>query len=237
MNAINGAVTWDPGEDLRYERKFFIDRASAREVKFMIKVYPAVFRKLHPPRLVNNIYLESPRMACYQDNIDGISPRAKYRVRWYGETTQKKAAAVLEIKRKANLVGDKLRLPLGSWDATEPIYNSTVAQLVKSGTGEATGPLANRRCILANCYRRSYFQSADGGFRLTLDEDVVFRAFRRDRLDERRVVREPATIVEIKYPLANDSRADAVSGYFPFRVARISKYVRGVDLLRQNFLL
>ena len=37
----------------------------------------------NPPREINNIYFDNLNFTSAQNNIDGISERAKFRVRWY----------------------------------------------------------------------------------------------------------------------------------------------------------
>lgn len=224
--------------DHRYERKYFLNGVSHREVKLLLDLHPKLFRESFPPRFVNNIYLDSLGLGCYHANLAGVSPRQKYRIRWYGALHQKSAAPVLEIKRKVNLAGDKIRVPLGQWDTSLPITDRAIAHLIERTDGErcVLGQFRDLRCILANRYRRSYFESSDGLFRITIDRAIQFFPFRYARLIVGKVVNEPGVVVEIKYPTSLDIMGEEVARRFPFRISRISKYVRGVEVLRGNFL-
>ena len=81
-----------------------------------------------------------------------------------------------------------------------------------------------------NRYHRRYYVSRDGKFRLTLDTNMAFhrvggltKRLARRRVDHRNV------IVELKYGVDEDVAASRVSGFFPFRVTKSSKYVQGID--------
>ena len=36
-------------------------------------------------RIVNSIYYDNPQYSSIKDNLAGITPRSKYRLRWYGD--------------------------------------------------------------------------------------------------------------------------------------------------------
>lgn len=84
---------------------------------------------------------------------------------------------------------------------------------------------------LVNCYRRSYFLSADRRFRLTLDTDLRFFPV-RDRADGRgaAALAERQVILELKFDVADADLAAAITNALPFRLTRYSKYVRGMEL-------
>ena len=55
-------------QELRFEKKFVCDRHSAQDVHAIITLHPAGFRHVHPPRQINNVYLDSEDFSCYQDH-------------------------------------------------------------------------------------------------------------------------------------------------------------------------
>jgi hypothetical protein len=85
--------------------------------------------------------------------------------------------------------------------------------------------------VLFNRYFRHYYATYDGAFRLTLDDKQTFfkvnglfgNQFVHRQLNARDV------IVELKYEIEQEPQANRVSGFFPFRVTRNSKYVQGIE--------
>ena len=95
--------------------------------------------------------------------------------------------------------------------------------------------LASLVPVLLNRYQRDYFGSSDGRLRLTVDRRQRYSAFRRVgggaptvwlHLDE--------VVLELKYAVGDDELAAHATQAFPFRLARQSKYVRGVDMITSS---
>jgi hypothetical protein len=222
------------GDEQRYERKFAPDFSSARQLDTQVRTHPSLFRTLYPDRWVNNVYLDTLDLACYRDNVDGNALRAKYRIRWYGDLLQAAARPVLEIKRKVGLVGSKLRFPLVSpFDTRAGLGEAALRSLL--GGSEvpdfASEHLARMRVVLVNRYLRSYLLSADGHYRVTIDRELSFQSLPITAGCRGRRVQDPHLILELKYDRALEAGVSAVTSAFPFRVTRISKYVRGVEQL------
>ena len=99
---------WDqPLEEYRYERKFIVERLGNEQIRSLVRLHPAMFVMPYPPRWVNNIYLDTPELANYVDNVDGAVDRRKVRLRWYHGLFEPASQAVLEFKIKRGLVGRK----------------------------------------------------------------------------------------------------------------------------------
>ena len=220
--------------NLRYERKFTVNATHASAIELMIKRHPAFFRTLYPKRQINNIYLDTDGLTFYEANKIGISERQKVRVRWYGALFGRITSPILEFKIKHGLVGDKWSWKLADFDFEKGFSMSDVNALLDASdlpmpVREALKPL---KPSLLNSYHRSYFQSADQQYRLTLDEQLIY--YRIDRyqnsfLQKRKTPEE--YIVELKYGLDMDSHVDSISAHLPYRMDKSSKYVNGIDLL------
>ncbi len=232
-------ATAEPDDNWRYERKYFLRSVSADDAELLIRLCPRYFRQVYPDRYINNIYLDSPSLRCYWENVDGVSPRFKQRLRWYGELRQDDATATLEIKRKYNAVGDKIRIPLGAFNSAEAINDDGVAALLGTAVNDRRflSHGDGFKCVLVNRYLRRYYATFDGLFRATLDRELQFYPVDNGRRASDLAVRENVAIVEIKYARDHDSLAREVLEYFPFRPTRISKYVYGVDLLHSHHYL
>ena len=85
---------------------------------------------------------------------------------------------------------------------------------------------------LFNRYRRYYFLSADGRFRLTVDTDLQFgRASASNGLRATLTPFARTLILELKFGATEAEQADRVTNSLPFRLARYSKYVLGIGRL------
>ncbi|MCP4214222.1 MAG: VTC domain-containing protein [bacterium] len=73
----------------RYERKFHITDLDRAETETIIKHHPAMFSAIFRPRIIYNLYLDTPWLKNYHDNIDGAASREKMRIRWYDNQTIK----------------------------------------------------------------------------------------------------------------------------------------------------
>jgi hypothetical protein len=225
--------------NLRYERKFLAEPMSLAETLALVRRHPALFCEAYPPRSVNNIYLDSPALRDYHDHIQGVACRSKMRIRWYGSCGLAVEQPVLERKIKRGMVGGKFShpLPAMAWDADDP--RRVVDAALRCGDVPAALRAAAglRMPTLVNRYQRRYYVSADGSFRLTVDWDLQFSGFARFAADGSFSAAGPSVILELKYaPRHADLAADAVSNALPFRLARCSKYVLGVQRIPSGAL-
>jgi len=240
LNRFNTEDLSNAPPAFRYERKFHTDLFSLREVEPIVKQHPLLFRKTYPVRTVNNIYVDTEDLACYMDNIEGKSPRLKYRLRWYGDLNSQASPITLEIKRKFDHVGDKIKWLLGCWGGGGDISNEQVRFLLRnvpSGSILHAERLADFKCVLANRYTRQYYVSSNGLFRLTLDHKLSYYAFRYGILDISHEFVDQSVILELKYDKRHEHDAEHITKHIPLRVSKLSKYVRGVELLRRKHFL
>jgi hypothetical protein len=218
---------------LRCERKFYASGVALAEVELLLRTHPAHFRVLHPTRHVNNVYLDTPNLARFLTHVDGCAERIKLRVRWYGAALGTVPAPVLERKARRGGVGSKLRVELpplryGPGFDTQAVR---LAALARCG-GALAAELAVSEPVLFNRYRRSYYLSADGRFRVTLDSELRFEAVLGRAAGMLRTFTErDLVVVELKYDPRDEPRAERVAGRLPFRLSKFSKYVAGVTRL------
>ena len=222
-------------QDLRYERKFVCDRHAARDIGAIIKLHPAGFRVVHPPRQVNNVYLDSENFHCYRDHVAGVGIRQKYRLRWYGPPGDGPLPVVLERKLRTGQVARKMRVALGRFDPAAGISIATIRTLLARAQmrSDVRVALASLRPVLLNRYHRQYFESADRALRLTLDEDQCFAPVPFSARHPGARWRRPAdSVVELKYAVDAEDAAARASQALPFRLARHSKYIHGIELVQ-----
>ncbi len=215
----------------RYERKFLLTAFTQHHVAVIVRNHPGRFSEPYPERFVNNIYFDTMDMSHFWDNVAGITPRIKVRIRWYGDFFGPVSKPVLEFKLKNNNLGSKVSFVLDPMTVDDRLSLETVRDSFRRLDMSETLKeyLMSLRFSLMNRYRRAYFASLDGRFRITIDSDLEFmHPVSPQHHFIRRAEREMATILELKYEEAFDNEAGAISNYFPFRMTKSSKYVSGV---------
>ena len=218
--------------DYRYERKMFIENINRKNVEILIKTHSAFFREIYYPRTVNNIYFDTINFNNFQDNIIGNVNRLKYRIRWYGDLFNKIENAKLELKIKKGIVGTKrifnlndfvFKKKISSRGLVNVILNSEIDKLVKLEIRSQTPVILNR-------YKRSYFESLDKKFRITVDDSQEFYKINKlNNIFNTKVKDDCNVILELKYNVEDNLEAQEVLKEFPFRITKSSKYSRGVE--------
>ena len=218
----------------RYERKFFISHLTRYKIESIIRLHPAAFSEIYYERTVNNIYLDSFNMKNYFDNVSGSERRTKVRVRWYGDLLGNIERPKLELKMKEALVSNKISFHLDGFSIDGNFSRDTLHGLFKTSQIPDVLKL-DLICLdisLFNSYRRKYYLSSDGRYRITLDSDLEFyehSCFKNSFLN--RTIDRINTILEVKYDTAYNEEAERVTSYFPFRMTKSSKYIVGLERL------
>lgn len=217
----------------RYEVKFASTLMRFHDLAHWIRVHPAGFFSPYPPRKVNNVYFDGYRLQAYHENVVGESSRSKVRLRWYGDGFRPESA-VMEVKRRRNMLGWKLSYATGAVDLESDSWLGIRRRLRADLSSEARIWLdASPQPVLINRYSREYFVSRDGRVRVTLDaHQSVFD----QRFSRKPNLRSPANlpntiVVEFKFAPENRARGMWSIQGIPIRVSRNSKYVIGVQSL------
>jgi hypothetical protein len=217
----------EPTTGLRYELKLVCDPHRLAQARSWIRLHPAGFVVAYPPRRVNSLYLDTPHLSSFDENLTGVSERQKLRLRWYGESVRE-IEAVLELKQKRNLLGQKKRVQLScKLDLTSPWREilGAVRACVESDwrvlLQTADQP------TLFNHYQREYYAAPDGALRVTLDYAC---AAYDQRLSLRPNMRVPLpvadrVVIEIKAAVEQAEQLQEAVAQFPALRTRNSKYV------------
>jgi SPX domain protein involved in polyphosphate accumulation len=222
---------------VRYELKMICDQALLPTTQSWTRLHSAGFHETFPPRQVNNIYFDTYNLDTYNDHVDSASERRKLRFRWYGEDLTR-AEGQFEIKEKNERVGWKLvqqvktMLELENCDWSEAQW-AMRNDLREAQNGLFLEMLQVSRPLVLNCYRREYYETANGQVRLTLDYDL--RAY-----DQWMAARPNLTfcvptldrmVIELKCDVRYAGYLADVLAEFPLRVNRNSKYISALDPL------
>ena len=230
MSTIQDYQKW------RYERKFFIsrDEADRHEIENAIKLHPAMFSEIYYARHVNNMYLDSPELDNYADNLIGTCQRLKVRIRWYQDLFGLVKKPVLELKIKHGEIGTKHSYPLKPFRLDKNFTLDYLQEQVFENSGlpeNVLESLKGLRFLLLNRYLRRYFLSADKKYRMTIDSGLEFCNIgpKNNSFDECKRF-DDIFILELKYQHEHDDGVERITNGFPFRLTKSSKYVLGVDL-------
>lgn len=218
--------------NFRYERKFIVSELTTCDVVSTVKLHPAMFSEIYHQRFVNNIYFDFVNLQNYFDNIDGNPHRTKIRVRWYGESFGTIRHPALELKSKHGSLGTKQSFSLPPFVLDNNFSIQTVSDIIKESSLPDILKLGLRSSFptLFNVYSRRYFRSADGNYRITIDSDHVFYRIRHHNNSFINTFPDRCGIIlELKYNQNMDDCSHYITNCFPFRLAKSSKYVGGIQ--------
>ncbi len=205
---------------MRYELKYRPTSIGTNDCFSIIREHPAAFKKIFPDRIINNIYFDSPNLVCYQETMDGVSERKKFRLRWYNDHWDGSIQAKLEVKIKENQIGSKVTTKAPEFTLPDGMQECTEALKIQGYL-----PISFL-AVSTNQYLRSYFGTDNEKFRITIDRDLRFGSFLAGSVTPT----DPADaiIVELKYAYADRDEGDWVRQWLPFRRTRFSKYAEGI---------
>ncbi len=218
----------------RYERKFHARGLSRGQVELLVKLHRAHFCVAYPSRDVNNIYFDTRGLERFNTHVEGAAERRKLRIRWYGRAHGVVVHPVLEVKEKRGDVGTKQRFPLEPFEFDGSVELEALRRSIEQSVTDPTVVAAMVSSVpsLMNRYRRAYYRTADGHFRLTVDTDMSYRTVNGWRHAFRDRYADPLlTILELKYDVSQSEEAFRITEKLPFRVSKYSKYVYGIGCL------
>jgi hypothetical protein len=217
----------------RRERKYPLSADELLQFRWWQRGHGGALAPSYSPRVINNVYFDSPEWDSYGDNMSGVSDRSKCRLRWYGalETVEE---ATFEVKHRRNAIGHKRqqRIPMSELPLSSLPIGQLYARLRVMLRPDLRLALdQSHRPVLYNRFLREYYQAPDG-VRMTVDTSIVYAPLHRRSLAALRPAPSAtAAVVEFKFPWARRPEAEAALRRLPFRATRFSKYVIGIDLL------
>jgi SPX domain protein involved in polyphosphate accumulation len=124
---------------------------------------------------VNSLYFDSPQLTCYQQKLDGILFRKKYRLRYYDQ----KHEIFFEIKRKSGntVFKDRVLLPPSIRINQQSLVNHKFLKHIPEGKlkGELLTDyhqLNLKPKVLISYLRRPFISKFTNNLRITLDYDL-----------------------------------------------------------------
>ena len=208
--------------NLRYERKWVFKDVNYNDIFNKALKSKFLFHIQHPKRHVNSIYFDDNNYTSIKDNLDGVSDRSKYRVRWYGKNSFVLHNPKLEIKIKKNFLNYKKIFPLEKLDNLN-IKNINHVKLINNEVNN----IIKKKLLFTNItthYERLYLISYNKKIRATIDynlkgtkfncyfQNPIFKASRD-------------VIVEFKYNQEYDNYVRSNLQKISSRFSKNSKYI------------
>lgn len=137
---------------------------------------------------VRSVYYDTPRFDCYNEKVDGLKMRNKFRVRGYGRGGMR-SVVFLEIKRKSDAFIKKHRAPLDHADLEAFLATRDVDRYIRSKDGSSRekddalrflyhyGRHGLRPTALVVYDREAFAGKFDPSLRVTFDKNVRGSAF------------------------------------------------------------
>ena len=206
----------------RFERKWAI--GSNIDINaFLISIYRSsfMFIESYNARNVNTIYFDDAHYSSISENLDGVTFKKKYRLRWYGNS-EIISKPQFEIKSKVGLISKK---------RTFPIEISSDIKFDHDGLEKVSSIFSKRFKInkilfpiLSTHYHRHYFISSNKHVRATLDKSLKsYQLYGLQNLSFKKDFRN--FIFEIKYDKNCDHYVRKNLKNISLRMSKSSKYV------------
>jgi hypothetical protein len=210
----------------RIESKFITNNFGLN--KFLWLIRNNGFLRSYQNRIVNSLYYDNLKFSSIKDNLAGITPRKKFRLRWYGDKNKDWNNYQFEKKIKLNLTGYKKILKFEEKiDIFSIDYSTAGLQKITDFYDQNLLPL-NYNPQLMCSYKRQYFENSYS-VRLTIDSDIKYWAVKNDIKNDlnKPSIRSNYNIVEIKFiPKQKDSLIPLFRK-LPSPSTRCSKYLLG----------
>lgn len=167
---------------------------------------------LHPTRVVNSCYFDTPNLKLFHDSEEGVLPRKKFRIRWYNKSNifheEIKISSIegrfkYQKKKLNNLKFDEL--------LNMKIFDKCYGELMP---------------ILIVSYEREYFLFND--LRITFDKDISYTFIKSV---SQHIFKDKEFVMEVKVPIHCDD--NYIENLIHIPTSRFSKYSRGCYLLNK----
>ena len=214
----------------RYEKKYLIDKSERIYVQELIRNNKFLFKEKFKKRKVRSIYFDDLNFSSYYENIEGLSDRTKYRLRWYGDTFKESSNAQFEFKIKCNKTNSKEIFKVNNihFDIKDNCKTILEKTLNSINNNEFKYILKKLRPIVFVEYERIYFESFCRNIRLTYDNKLSFRRASNPRIKSSIFKYD---VIEIKYASYNEEKFLKYIPYFQKRATRNSKYINAIHYL------
>lgn len=215
-------MTFIKETELRIENKYIVNSNSLN--KFLYEINKYGFIKIYPYRYINSLYYDDPLLSSVNENIAGITPRNKYRIRWYNDKSESRSFGwQFEKKIKKGELGYKkiCKLKENFYKDKDFSYKNLVFN------HKIISQLVNIKLepkLICN-YKRSYYEDIDG-IRITIDSKLRFKNFSNKTNQKNSLWHySNLNIIELKFKPNKRKKVTEMIKKFPINTSRCSKYL------------
>jgi SPX domain protein involved in polyphosphate accumulation len=212
----------------RYDRKWVFNSIDHNQLFILLNRSNFLFTNQFSDRQVNSIYFDDENHTSIKQNIDGISEKKKYRLRWYGDfkiitnpTFEIKSKKGFEVSKKNFDLPEMSNLNLLDYNDVEKI------ELLINSNFNFKNKLFP---ILTTHYLRSYFISSNKLVRSTVDRNLKSLLLYKNR--NLNIIKEYEDIIlEFKYDLNLDEYVRSNLGNISPRLSKNSKFINAATII------
>lgn len=222
----------------RYEKKFLINNIQMELLKNNLSAALYLDKNIKNDDgsyFIRSVYFDDYKDTSYNQVIDGISKREKYRIRYYDYDP---SYITLEKKSKVNNLGKKDKDTL-TREMTEKIIKGEEVITDKTVVNELQRVMKSRfyRPVIIIDYNRRAFTYPINDVRITIDYNISC-SYETDKFFDKDINSIPlleknTAILEVKY---NDFLPDVIKRVINIKnmeVTSFSKYSTGRDMLQK----
>lgn len=210
--------------DVRIEIKYIVNSENLNI--FINLINNLGFMKTFPFRYINSLYYDTPELFSVTENLDGISSRNKYRIRWYYNDEKIKFGWQFEKKIKNGDLGYKKIFKLKNNFYKQNDFS--IKNLILNHKKIFSLVNLNIEPKLICNYHRNYYEN-ESGIRLTIDSKLKFTKFSDkfpiDGLKKWQYAN--FYIIELKFKPEKRLLVSKIIKNFPINSSRCSKYLLG----------
>jgi len=221
----------DNTPNYRFEVKIPIPLNRLEEVRIWLMTHTLWFKPHFPDRDVNSLYLDTPHLERYEENLSGISVRKKVRIRWYNQLDDANKAK-LEFKHRQGGKGYKVTFDT-QFDFDDPEFSWAKALKLSFDKLPEQGRIlwgVEHTPVLICRYTRQYFISNCQKIRATFDKNICVydQRYKADANLHRSVPLGDYVLLELKADAEFEKELSRLLATCPLRQSRHSKYVNGI---------
>lgn len=186
---------------------------------------------------VNSLYFDSPNLICYQQKLDGVLARKKYRLRYYND----KKKLFFEIKRKIGdtVYKDRIIVPQGIELGSQIFENQRLFDDIPASKfkAELQGDFHRLRLnpkVLISYRRRPYVSKYSRDLRITLDYDLKETKISNGSFQDlvtHRYVSSSLAVLEIKFNESLPAWVGHIIKLHDLERTSFSKYASAIEQL------
>ena len=212
----------------RFERKWVFNNViDLNQIFILLHRSKFFFNNQFSDRQVNSIYFDDQHYSSIRQNIDGISKKKKYRLRWYGSQNNI-TKPVFEKKKKNGFVVNKENFPLKKLNNLN-LQNFDDLKKIEIFINNKFNFRNKVLPILSTHYLRSYFVSSNNLIRATVDRNLKsFSLYQKKNFNIIKEFRD--IILEIKYDTNLDDYVRENLKNISFRLSKNSKFANSATL-------